>query len=76
MQASLSLTALFFQSSMLTLTLSLFLVLKNGDCLNNGVARTPPMGWSTWNLYHRDFTEQVFYDAADIISSTEIMLLL
>eukprot|EP01084_Bolivina_argentea_P083287 150815_1 len=51
--------------------LPIFAILLN-KCysLDNGVARTPPMGWSTWNLYHRNFNQQVFYDAADIISST------
>jgi len=56
---------------MLALAL-LILLWTEGNSLNNGVARTPPMGWATWNLYHREFTEQVFYDAADIISSTDM----
>ena len=47
-----------------------FLIFGVTQSLNNGVARTPPMGWSTLNLYHREFTQQVFYDAEDIMSST------
>ena len=26
------------------------------------------MGWATWNAFHRHFTEQVFYDAADLMA--------
>ena len=27
------------------------------------------MGWSTWNAFHRHFTEQDFYDAADLMAA-------
>ena len=36
--------------------------------LNNGLALTPPMGWCTWNKFHRDFTSTLFTDAADIMT--------
>lgn len=37
--------------------------------LDNGLARSPPMGWSSWNHFHRGYTETVFYDAADAFVS-------
>jgi hypothetical protein len=27
------------------------------------------MGWATWNAFHRHFTEQDFYDAADLMAA-------
>ena len=27
------------------------------------------MGFATWNAFHRHFTEQNFYDAADLMAS-------
>eukprot|EP01060_Flectonema_neradi_P037935 TRINITY_DN779_c5_g1_i1.p1 TRINITY_DN779_c5_g1~~TRINITY_DN779_c5_g1_i1.p1 ORF type:complete len:404 (+),score=84.65 TRINITY_DN779_c5_g1_i1:68-1279(+) len=36
---------------------------------DNGLARTPPMGWSTWNAFGRRFTEEVFYNATDALVS-------
>ena len=32
---------------------------------DNGLARTPPMGWSSWNAFGRRFTEDVFYNTTD-----------
>eukprot|EP01059_Diplonema_ambulator_P007152 TRINITY_DN1666_c0_g1_i1.p1 TRINITY_DN1666_c0_g1~~TRINITY_DN1666_c0_g1_i1.p1 ORF type:complete len:428 (+),score=79.75 TRINITY_DN1666_c0_g1_i1:52-1284(+) len=37
--------------------------------LNNGVALEPPMGWCSWNYYHRDFNETVFRNVADAMAS-------
>ena len=45
-----------------------FVVLING--LNNGAAETPPMGWSTWNYYERNFNESTFYNAVDVMISS------
>eukprot|EP01084_Bolivina_argentea_P083286 150814_1 len=40
--------------------------------LNNGVARSPPMGWSSWNLYHRNFTVQDFENAVNVFTTTSM----
>lgn len=32
---------------------------------NNGVALTPPMGWSSWNLFRYKINEQLFREIAD-----------
>lgn len=38
--------------------------------LNNGLALTPPMGWSTWNLFRCDYTERDLMDIADALVTT------
>jgi alpha-galactosidase len=39
--------------------------------LDNGLARTPPMGWNSWNQVHcGDLTEQVVRNAADALAGT------
>ena len=27
------------------------------------------MGWSTWNAFHRHFTEETFYETADLMAA-------
>jgi alpha-galactosidase len=46
----------------------LVLGLAGVACLNNGVGRTPPMGYNTWNDYRCDI------DAADIQQSAAAMV--
>jgi alpha-galactosidase len=36
----------------------------------NGLARTPPRGWSSWNNYHRNFSSSLFRGVADALVST------
>jgi len=38
--------------------------------LDNGVARTPPMGWNSWNKFGCDVSEQLVRGAADAIVRT------
>lgn len=52
---------------MLSLIASTFVVPALGA--DNGLARTPPMGWSTWNAFGRHFNETTFIDAADLMAS-------
>ena len=40
------------------------------DALDNGVARTPPMGWSTWNYYKLGVNESVFYNAVKYMTQS------
>ncbi|HEY4147903.1 MAG TPA: glycoside hydrolase family 27 protein [Chitinophagaceae bacterium] len=37
------------------------------DSLNNGLARTPPMGWSSWNTFKKNPTEEVIRQTAEAI---------
>jgi len=38
--------------------------------LDNGLARTPPMGWNSWNKFACNVSESLIRDAADAIVST------
>ena len=38
--------------------------------LDNGAARTPPMGWSTWNKLRCKFNATVLLDVAAAMNST------
>jgi alpha-galactosidase len=33
----------------------------------NGLARTPPRGWSSWNLFHRNISAALFTETADAL---------
>jgi alpha-galactosidase len=37
---------------------------------NNGLARTPPMGWSSWNAFHCDVSEQLIKETGDALVSS------
>lgn len=41
--------------------------------LNNGLALTPPMGWSTWNAFHCDYTEVDIMQIADTLVSSGML---
>jgi alpha-galactosidase len=38
--------------------------------LDNGVARTPPMGWNSWNKFQCDVTENLVKQTADALVTT------
>src|SRR3954465_6301964 len=40
------------------------------QALNNGVARTPPMGWNTWNTFGCNINETLIHQAADALVSS------
>ena len=51
-------------------TLILFSLLFGGVLsLNNGLGRTPQMGWNSWNHFHCDVSDQLIRDTADAIVS-------
>src|SRR5258707_11629222 len=35
--------------------------------LDNGLARTPPMGWNSWNHFHCDVSAQLIKETADAL---------
>ncbi|HUZ57763.1 MAG TPA: glycoside hydrolase family 27 protein, partial [Hanamia sp.] len=37
---------------------------------SNNLAKTPPMGWNSWNAFHTDITEQKIKDAAQAMVSS------
>ncbi len=40
------------------------------NALNNGLARTPPMGWSSWNAFHNNIEAALITQTADKLVST------
>ena len=40
------------------------------EALENGLARTPPMGWSSWNLFEANIDENLFRQMADAMVNT------
>src|SRR5438046_7451096 len=43
---------------------------QRAGALNNGLARTPPMGWNSWNKFHCSVTEAIVRGNADAIVSS------
>jgi len=41
-----------------------------GWSLNNGLGRTPPLGWSTWNYFQQNIDEDILMSIADAFVST------
>ena len=39
------------------------------QCLDNGLIRTPPMGWSTWNKFHCGINETLVKEIADVMAA-------
>lgn len=46
---------------------------QKGEPYNNGVALTPPMGWSSWNTFGRGVTEEVIYDIAKAMKESGLL---
>ena len=40
------------------------------DALENGAARTPPMGWNSWNKFQCNVSEALIRQTADALVST------
>ncbi len=43
-------------------------VTPTAQALDNGVARTPPMGWNTWNTFGCNINETLIRQTADAIA--------
>eukprot|EP00117_Sycon_ciliatum_P047155 scpid90346/ scgid2356/ Alpha-galactosidase; Alpha-D-galactoside galactohydrolase; Melibiase len=67
-QSTLPLSGLIMELSVAAL-LVLSLACHSSLALNNGLALSPPMGWSSWNHYHRKYNESVFYANAKAMAS-------
>lgn len=64
-------TGLFaVQAVSAALTLTLLLLSCPVQGLENGLIRTPPMGWSTWNRFHCGINENLVQEIAKAIVST------
>src|SRR5512134_3539756 len=50
--------------------LSILRAAPPAQALSNGVARTPPMGWNTWNTFGCNINETLIRQMADAIVSS------
>ena len=60
----------------MNLVIPLLLLISNSVvvwCLNNGLALTPPMGWSTWNVFRCEYTETDLMEIADLLVSSGML---
>jgi len=46
-------------------TCFLFLLALSAEASDNGLAKTPPMGWNSWNKFHYDINETIIRKVAD-----------
>lgn len=53
-----------------TVTTGAVVAPRPAQALDNGVARTPPMGWNTWNTFGCNINETLIRQMADAIVST------
>src|ERR1700730_1136876 len=54
----------------LLILMVLFVVPVFGHALDNGLAKTPPMGWNSWNKYAcKGINEKVVRETADAMAS-------
>lgn len=54
--------------------MSNFRLTQSADTLyNNGVALTPPMGWSSWNLFRHKISEKLIKEIADAMKDSGLV---
>ena len=53
--------------------LYLYILLKIIKCLDNGVGRTPQMGWNSWNKYGCNISEEIILDTIDALNETGLI---
>src|SRR5260370_41574275 len=58
------------RSLILLLFLALLVSVPPGCALENGLARTPPMGWNSWNRFACNINEDLVKSAADALVSS------
>lgn len=47
--------------------------ISNDESYNNGAALTPPMGWSSWNTFRQNISEQLILDTASAMKETGLL---
>ena len=48
----------------------IFILIKYFICLENGLGRTPPMGWNSWNKFGCNINEKLIRETIDSLIST------
>jgi alpha-galactosidase len=60
----------FQMARILLIGMTLFIASAVGHALDNGLAKTPPMGWNSWNKYAcKGINEKVVRETADAMAS-------
>jgi alpha-galactosidase len=54
----------------LMIKILLLLLITTSLALDNGLGKTPPMGWNSWNKFHCDINETVVRETVDLLIST------
>ena len=44
----------------------LIYIIKVIYCLDNGLGKTPQMGWNSWNKFGCNITEKIILDTIDV----------
>lgn len=47
--------------------------LCNAFGINNGLVKTPPMGWNSWNVFHENINEKQIKEIADVMVSSGML---
>ena len=47
--------------------------LPDWDAYDNGVARTPPMGWSSWNVFRNKINEDLIYEVGCAMKNSGLL---
>ena len=56
-------------AAVLFLTAATFLLPANLRALDDGLAKTPPMGWNSWNKFSCNVSEELIRSVADAIAT-------
>lgn len=56
--------------SMMPSIILFLLCLAPALCLDNGLGRTPPMGWNSWNHFGCKINETIIRETADLLVKT------
>ena len=51
----------------------LFAILKLLNCLDNGLGKTPQMGWNSWNRFGCSINEKLIMDTIDALNSSGLI---
>jgi len=60
------------KKTILSLIACFLLALAPAQALENGLARTPPMGWNSWNKFGCDVSEKLVKGMADAMVTSEM----
>ena len=59
-------TKLVYKKTLVSAVVALFIgSISFSSALENGLGRTPPMGWNTWNRYYCDINQTIIYTNTD-----------